>query len=116
MGCPSSSHPLMVPLPRQVKNAHYIGITLWLTQSRVWNGGSSDIRTVEQEDVKATAWFDDVVVLPITDLPEPPEIEGIELRACTAAEHSTAAVPRAFFAEILRRIERLRARPPPLPA
>jgi len=26
------------------------------------------------------------------------------------------AVPRALFAEILRRIERLRPRPPPLPA
>ena len=33
-----------------------------------------------------------------------------------ALQAAQRAVPRALFAEILRRIERLRPRPPPLPA
>jgi hypothetical protein len=54
--------PVAVPLPGEVKNARYIGITLWLTQAEVWERDSAALRGVEHEDVQATAWFDDIAV------------------------------------------------------
>ena len=36
--------------------------------------------------------------------------------AMSSSSLAEVAVPRALFAEILRRIDRLRPRPPPLPA
>ena len=54
--------PLSVGLPGNVSGARYVGVSLWLTQSRVWDTGPRPLRHIEREDVEATAWFDDVTV------------------------------------------------------
>lgn len=54
--------PITLGLPGNVRGARYIGISLWLTQERVWNTALRPPRVVEREDLQATAWFDDLTV------------------------------------------------------
>jgi hypothetical protein len=54
--------PITVPLPGNIPGSRYIGLDLWLTQSEVWNTDAPPIHHAAREDVKATAWFDDITV------------------------------------------------------
>jgi hypothetical protein len=54
--------PVTVALPGGVAGSRYIGISLWLTQSTVWNKGARPKRHIERVDIDATAWFDDMTV------------------------------------------------------
>ncbi len=53
---------IFVALPGNVSESRYIGIVLWLTQSRIWRGGPEPLREIVTEDVRAAAWFDDITV------------------------------------------------------
>ncbi len=52
--------PVTIALPGSIANSRYIGVSLWLTQSYVWDESTRPPRHVEREDVKGTAWFDDI--------------------------------------------------------
>ncbi|NLX13205.1 MAG: hypothetical protein GXY44_06055 [Phycisphaerales bacterium] len=53
---------IFVALPGNVPDSRYIGIVLWLAQSRIWQDGPAPLRSIVNEDVRATAWFDDITV------------------------------------------------------
>ncbi|HOW70686.1 MAG TPA: hypothetical protein PKY77_08800 [Phycisphaerae bacterium] len=40
----------------------YLGVSLWLAQKRVWDSGPTPLRAIEREDIRASAWFDDLTV------------------------------------------------------
>lgn len=54
--------PLTIGLPGNVPDSRYIGVSVWITQASVWDTGSRPMRSVEYQEVKATAWFDDIAV------------------------------------------------------
>jgi hypothetical protein len=54
--------PLIVGLSGNAQLARYIGISLWLTQARIWDKSPRPMRWIEREDVHAAAWFDDIAV------------------------------------------------------
>ncbi len=54
--------PVTVALPGQVPNARYMGLTVWLTQSDVWDPRPRPPHGIEREDVRGTCWFDDITV------------------------------------------------------
>jgi hypothetical protein len=54
--------PLTLGLPGNVPDSRYIGLSLWLTQASVWDTSPRPLRSVEQRDIKGTAWFDDIAV------------------------------------------------------
>lgn len=54
--------PLALQMRCDHPDARYLGLSLWLAQDRVWNAGPKGIRSIDREDIKATAWFDDIVV------------------------------------------------------
>jgi len=43
-------------------DARYMGLTLWLAQRSVWRPGEPAPHAVERQDIRGTAWFDDIVV------------------------------------------------------
>lgn len=53
---------ITVAMHGDVQDARYIGLTLWLTQQSVWDNRPRLLRAIERENVKGTAWFDDVTV------------------------------------------------------
>lgn len=59
-----------VTLTGEYPSARVIGLTLWVTQDSVWSRGPVSPRRIEQVDVDAVAWFDDIVVhrLPRTSI------------------------------------------------
>ena len=59
---PTAWQPLVLQMPCDQADARYLGLTLWLDQDKVWNTAPRRVRTIERENVKGTAWFDDVVV------------------------------------------------------
>jgi len=67
---PADWEPITVSLAGNVPGARYIGLSLWLTQERIWNTQPKPMRHIEREDVKATAWFDDLTIyrLPLVTL------------------------------------------------
>lgn len=54
--------PLTVGLPGNVPDSRYVGVSVWLTQAAVWDTGPRPMRSVEFQDVKCSAWFDDIAV------------------------------------------------------
>jgi hypothetical protein len=54
--------PLTVGLPGNVPDTRYIGVSVWLTQAAAWDTSPRTMREVEFQDVKASAWFDDIAV------------------------------------------------------
>lgn len=54
--------PLTIPIRCDIPEARYMGLSLWLTQQKIWDHGSRPARAIEHEDIKASAWFDDLVV------------------------------------------------------
>jgi len=42
--------------------ARYVGLSVWLVQKKFWHQGPQRLREIEHEDIKATAWFDDISV------------------------------------------------------
>jgi len=51
-----------VGLQGNVQGARYVGISLWLTQARIWDSRHKPMRHIERIDVDAKAWFDDITV------------------------------------------------------
>ncbi|UCG15923.1 MAG: hypothetical protein JSV19_11580 [Phycisphaerales bacterium] len=51
-----------VHLPAGPREAHSIGLTVRVVQQRTWRTGPLPHRFIEQTDVDAGAWFDDIVV------------------------------------------------------
>ncbi len=65
VGGPASSAnwvPVTIGLPGNVPDSRYIGVSVWLTQAAVWDTSSRPMRAVEFQEVKGTAWFDDIAV------------------------------------------------------
>ena len=54
--------PIQVGLTGNVPDARYMGLSVWLVQPRVWDPRPPGPRAIENEDVRATAWFDDITV------------------------------------------------------
>ncbi len=54
--------PLTIGLPGNVPESRYIGVSVWLTQATVWDASPRAMREVEFQDIKVSAWFDDVAV------------------------------------------------------
>lgn len=54
--------PIQLGLGGNVRDARYMGLTLWLAQPQVWDRRRPAPHAVERQDVKATAWFDDITV------------------------------------------------------
>ena len=54
--------PITVPLPGNIPGSRYIGLSLWLTQADVWNSEPPGLHETAHEDVKGSAWFDDITV------------------------------------------------------
>jgi hypothetical protein len=54
--------PIQVGLIGDVEGARYIGLTVWLTQSSVWDRRPQAPHNIQRDDVTATAWFDDLTV------------------------------------------------------
>ncbi len=54
--------PLTIRVRCELPEARYLGLSLWLAQQKVWDGGSRSVRAIEREDIKATVWFDDLAV------------------------------------------------------
>ncbi len=54
--------PVTVSLPGNVPASRHIGISLWLTQAGIWDAAPAHPRSIDREDVKASAWFDDITV------------------------------------------------------
>ncbi len=93
--------PLTLGLPGNVPDSRYIGLSVWLTQAAVWNTGPRPMRAVEFQEIKASAWFDDITVYrlprvslrsghpgnvfteiePITLYPEVSDPDGLNLSA-----------------------------------
>lgn len=53
---------LMLRLRCDLPEARYLGLSLWLTQKRHWDPGPMSPRSIDREDIRASAWFDDVAV------------------------------------------------------
>ncbi|HPD29842.1 MAG TPA: hypothetical protein PLL20_07600 [Phycisphaerae bacterium] len=61
-GEPQEWVPLMIGLPGNVPDSRYIGISVWLTQASTWNTNARPMRSVEFQEIKGSAWFDDITV------------------------------------------------------
>lgn len=61
-GATSDWQAIQVGLVGSERDARYMGLTLWLSQGRVWDKRPPAPRAIESEDVRVTAWFDDVTV------------------------------------------------------
>ncbi len=49
-------------LPGGVPNSRYVGVSVWLAQAGMWSRTSPPPHTIQREDVRGTAWFDDITV------------------------------------------------------
>ncbi|HSW43995.1 MAG TPA: hypothetical protein VLM89_00295, partial [Phycisphaerae bacterium] len=54
--------PVALPMRCDNDDVRNLSLGLWFTQDRIWNDGPKRIRSIDREDVKVTAWFDDLVV------------------------------------------------------
>ncbi len=61
-GAETPWQPLTLQLRCDHPDARYLGLSLWLAQDQEWNTAPKRVRSIEREDVKAKAWFDDIIV------------------------------------------------------
>ncbi|MBI4579959.1 MAG: hypothetical protein HY718_09675, partial [Planctomycetes bacterium] len=54
--------PIQIGMLGDVPDARYMGLAVWLTQQRVWDHRPPTPHSIQREDVRATAWFDDITV------------------------------------------------------
>ncbi len=68
--------PISVGLPGGVAHARYIGTTLWLTQAKEHDRSARPVTRIEFEDVRGSAWFDDLTVFRLPRVQLRPAVEG----------------------------------------
>jgi len=90
-GAPQGWVPLMIGLPGNVPDSRYIGISVWLTQATIWNTGPRPMRAVEYQEVKASAWFDDITVY---------RLPRVNLRSSRPGNVFTEIEPVALYPEV----------------
>jgi len=88
---PTEWEAVTVALPGGIAGSRYIGLSLWLTQSTVWNQNPRPKRHIERVDINATAWFDDITVY---------RLPRVSLRAAQAGNVFTEHEPIRLLTDV----------------
>lgn len=106
--------PITIALRGDDPEARYMGLSVWLAQSQVWDERPRPLHAIETQDIDAVAWYDDITVyrLPRVALrcPRPGHVftshepviletqvtdpDGLNLRATLYLESEDGTLPR----------------------